>query len=106
MAEFIVRGAIQRAILTLLLFGPGFVVSARAEPGNDNRAPDVGDCLELQPPEGHKVAFSAYAKGVQIYGWNGTSWVFLRPEAVLYADAEAHGVIGTHYAGPTWESNS
>jgi hypothetical protein len=24
----------------------------------------------------------------------------------LYADAGHHGQVGTHYAGPTWESNS
>jgi hypothetical protein len=41
---------------------------------------------------------------VQIYRWNGTSWVFVAPEAVLYAQGQ--GVVGIHYAGPTWESNS
>jgi hypothetical protein len=28
------------------------------------------------------------------------------PEAVLFADAGGHGVVGIHYGGPTWESNS
>jgi hypothetical protein len=32
--------------------------------------------------------------------------VFQAPEAVLFADAGAHGEIGIHYAGPTWESQS
>ena len=77
-----------------------------AEPGNDNRAPDVGDFEKLQVEEGNKVAFRAYAVGDQIWGWNGTSWVLLRPEAVLYADRNHRGVIGVHYAGPTWESTS
>jgi hypothetical protein len=41
---------------------------------------------------------------VQIYRWNGASWSFVGPEAVLYdQDGE---VVGIHYAGPTWESNS
>jgi hypothetical protein len=43
---------------------------------------------------------------VQIYRWDGTSWNFVAPEAVLFADARHHGVVGIHYAGPTWESIS
>jgi hypothetical protein len=77
-----------------------------SNPGNDNRAPDLGAFPNLQVPAGNKVAFHAYAEGVQIYRWDGTKWVFVAPEATLYADAGHHGVIGTHYAGPTWESNS
>ncbi len=86
--------------------GLGIASPAAAEPGNDNRAPDLGDCGDLQPPEGHKVALYAYAEGVQIWGWNGTSWVFLRPEAVLFAGDGSNGVVGSHFAGPTWETNS
>jgi hypothetical protein len=86
------------------LNSPRAHVSRKA--GNENRAPDLGDCQNLQVPAGHKVVFHAYAKGVQIYSWNGTSWTFVAPEAGLYADAEYHGAIGTHYAGPTWESAS
>ena len=48
--------------------------------------------------------FHAYAVGVQIYVWSGTSWVFRAPEAVLY-DAD-RDIVGIHYAGPTWESES
>src|SRR5262249_49113230 len=77
-----------------------------SNPGNDNRAPDLGDFPNLQVPAGNKVTFHAYAEGVQIYRWDGTKWVFVAPEATLYADAGHHGVIGTHYAGPTWESVS
>jgi Protein of unknown function (DUF3455) len=75
-------------------------------PGNENRAPDLGDCQNLQVPAGNKVAFHVYAEGVQIYRWNGTSWVFVAPEAVLFAGRGGSGAVGTHYAGPTWESVS
>jgi uncharacterized protein DUF3455 len=75
-------------------------------PGNDNRAPDLSAFPQLQAPEGNKLAFHAYAEGVQIYTWNGTSWTFVAPEATLYADAGYHGVIGAHFVGPTWESVS
>ena len=87
------------AALLLLLVAP-----SAAEAGN--RAPDLGDCEELQVPEGHKLAAHLYAAGVQIWRWNGTSWTFAGPEALLYADADGNGVVGIHYAGPTWESNS
>lgn len=63
-------------------------------------------CSYLQVQQGNEVAYRAYAIGVQIWKWNGASWVFMAPEANLYADAGFYGKIGTHYAGPTWESIS
>src|SRR4030095_6311804 len=60
--------------------------------------------LQVQP--GNKVAFHVYAQGVQIYRWDGTSWVFVAPAATLFADANYHGEVGIHYAGPTWETHS
>ena len=62
-------------------------------------------------PEGQKVAFHTFATGVQIYVCRQSVtdpsrfvWVFKAPEATLY-DSDGN-VVGTHYAGPTWESNS
>jgi hypothetical protein len=80
------------------------VGTARA---GDNRAPElVGDCQRLQVEAGNKVAFHAFGVGVQIYRWSGTSWVFVAPEAVLYASAGDDGEVGSHFGGPTWQSNS
>src|SRR5262249_41389963 len=78
---------------------------AKAE---DNRAPELPSptCDHIQVPEGNKVAFHAYAIGVQIYKWTGSAWAFGAPAAVLYANAGYDVEVGTHYAGPTWESNS
>ena len=73
---------------------------------NQSRAVDLGVCDNLKPPAGSKLAFRVYANGVQIYRWTGTSWGFEGPSAVLTADAQGNGVVGTHYAGPTWESKS
>ena len=87
------------AIITLTLLTVG--VSGGAGPGNDNRAPDLGTCQHLRALAGNKVAYHVYAEGVQIYQWNGTSWVFLAPEAELFADAGFNGTVGIHYAGPT-----
>jgi Protein of unknown function (DUF3455) len=79
-----------------------------ARASEDNRAPDLPAplCDRLQVLAGNKVAFHVYALGVQIYRWNGTSWDFVAPSARLFADAEYHGEVGIHYAGPTWESRS
>jgi hypothetical protein len=89
------------ALLLLALVAPA-VANARAA----NRAPQLGVCQNLQVPTDNTVAFHVYAEGVQIYRWNGTTWVFEAPEALLFADAKGHGVVGIHYAGPTWESVS
>lgn len=98
---FYAAGKLTLATVTLLLLAA--VSSARAQ-GNDNRAPDVPASLVV--PDGNKVHFHAYAVGVQIYAWNGSSWVFQAPEAVLFSTAGADGEVAIHYAGPTWESNS
>ena len=63
-------------------------------------------CEALAAPAGHEVAFRVYAVGVQIYRWNGTSWALVAPEANLFASPNYRGLVGTHYGGPTWESNS
>ena len=55
-----------------------------------SRDVDLGECDDLGAPEGSTLAFHA----------------FRGPSANLYADAAGTATIGTHYAGPTWESNS
>jgi hypothetical protein len=102
MVDVIRRGSFRLAAIAGILFVAG--TPAGAGPGRDNRAPDLGSCGDLQVEAGHKVAFVAYAEGAQIYRWNGTSWTFTAPDAVLY-DHDGN-VVGSHYAGPTWESNS
>lgn len=69
------------------------------------QAPAV-PCSEIVVPEGHKLQKIVYAVGVQIYRWNGSAWAFVAPEANLYADPNYRGKVGTHYGGPTWETNS
>src|SRR5438093_1036546 len=53
------------------LVGP-FAADA-GNPSNDARAPDLSAYPKLQVQEGNKVSFHAYADGVQIYRWDGTS---------------------------------
>jgi hypothetical protein len=89
--------------LTLLTL-VGLTMPALATPG-----PDLGNCQDLQVEAGNTVTFHVYAEGVQIYRWDGTSWIFVAPEAVLFAEDGTHAVVGTHFAGPTgptWQSLS
>ena len=65
----------------------------------------------LEVPAGNEVSKHVYADGVQVYRSTETSpgvyaWVFKEPIATLYNNAGYNGEAGTHYAGPTWESNS
>jgi uncharacterized protein (TIGR03118 family) len=97
---------INLAALLLLTAAASF--TARA--GADNRAPALPpDCAKIAAPEGNKVAFHVFAVGVQIYRWSGTNWAFVGPEANLYADANHHAQVGTHFGtptGPAWETIS
>jgi Protein of unknown function (DUF3455) len=102
--------------MAVLLFNIGVVAMAlflfagnsraQTNPSNGRPVPDLSDCPRLHVEVGNKLAFHVYAEGVQIYRWDGTSWTFVGPEAMLFADAGFDGVVGLHYAGPTWESNS
>jgi hypothetical protein len=93
-------------LLAAALFALQSMPAARAN--EETRTPDLPTplCDSIQVDAGNEVAFHAYALGVQVYRWNGSAWVFVEPVANLYADKGYHGQVGTHYAGPTWESNS
>jgi hypothetical protein len=79
---------------------------AETEATTTGRGVDLTGCEQLQAPAGSVLSARIYARGDQIYRWNGSAWSFVGPEATLYADAEGTGVVGTHYAGPRWKSNS
>ncbi len=63
-------------------------------------------CVSIEAPAGTKLAFHAYARGMQIYRWNRNTWDFVAPVATLFAEANYFGEVGNHYVGPTWESKS
>ena len=69
----------------------------------------------IRVPEGSKLIWHTYAKGVQIYvctqdpvDSSRYSWTFKEPRASLYADAACHQLVGKHYfdggKNPTWEA--
>jgi len=71
-------------------------------------APAVPEALKAPPTQAPSL--EAHATGVQIYECKPGKadptryeWVFKAPEAVLFDGAGKR--IGTHFAGPTWESD-
>jgi Protein of unknown function (DUF3455) len=95
-------------LFTLLgIAGVALVSLPNAKAADGGSSPTLPSplCDSLKLPPGQEFAFHAYARGVQIYRWNGTSWVN-SPLATLFADAGYRGQVGTHYSGPFWESNS
>src|SRR5687768_14562628 len=76
--SFRTRAVAIPSVAALLL---ALVATTWAEPGNDNRAPELeGETEKVAVEAGHKVAAHAYAVGYQVYRWNGTSWSFVGPE--------------------------
>ena len=62
-------------------------------------------CDRVNVPAGSPLSAHLYASGVQIYRWSGTNWMFIAPDAVLFADSCYEDQVGVHYVGPTWEAN-
>jgi hypothetical protein len=75
-------------------------------PAAASRGVDLGQCDDISVPAGSTLVLHAYAEGVQSYQWDGGTWAPRGPSATLYAEADYTGVIGTHFGGPTWKSNS
>ena len=84
----------------------GLNQKAVATASSEAVVPDLGICADLKPPAGSTVVFHVYARGVQIYRWNGTSWAPVGPSAQLFADPNERSLVGSHYAGPSWETLS
>ncbi|MFL6468653.1 MAG: DUF3455 domain-containing protein [Pyrinomonadaceae bacterium] len=84
-----------------------FAVAAARAAVFDSEGPELpAACSELQVDAGNKLAFHVYATGSQIYRWTGTAWVLFAPDAKLYVNENYQGLVGTHFGGPTWKSNS
>ena len=66
-------------------------------------AVNLGTCTNLAAPAGTKQLARVFAKGVQVYRYDGQAWIQITPSAVLTADSAGHQTVGMHYSGPTWE---
>lgn len=100
------RLAAMAVLIAVAVLTPTSILTARAVDNDQTLVLPSPLCDGVRVPAGNKVAFHAYARGVQIYRWDGTAWVLVAPAATLFADANYSAQIGIHYAGPTWESNS
>ena len=96
----------KRRSVAVLVFAVACYAGAAFGQGKSGDAPDLGNCDNLRVQARNRLFFRVFAEGVQIYRWSGTNWVFVAPEAVLSANSGGTGVVGHHYAGPTWESVS
>lgn len=82
---------------------------AQAAAFDNSNGPELPEqCSSIRVEEGNKLAFHTYARGVQIYKWNALTqaWDFVAPVAVLFAEENYFGEVGSHYVGPRWESKS
>ena len=89
-----------RLLSLAVLLGSG--LTALAQSGNDNRAPEVP--MEISVGPTNQVHFHGFGQGFQVYTWNGSSWGAPVPDATLFD--EDGNVVASHFAGPTWQSNS
>lgn len=98
---------IKRMIgLVALLMVAGFSSISVAQVADGSRQPELpsGICDSVQVPAGHSVSYHTYARGVQIYRWDGNSWMFVAPRADLFTITGFRPkVVGIHHGGPIWE---
>ena len=82
---------------------------AQATTLDNSNGPELpAQCGSIAAPEGNKLSFHVYARGVQVYKWNiiTQTWDFVAPVASLFAEENFYGEVGSHYVGPHWESKS
>jgi hypothetical protein len=96
------------ALVILLALTGLQTAAAAATPVEDPRTPELPSplCDRVRVPEGNNLQSRMYATGVQVYKWDGASWVLVEPIASLFANPDYTGKLGIHYRGPAWESNS
>ena len=107
--QIMFRTKIHRIVQSLVLMSlVAFAVTPTRAFDNSNGPVLPEECGSIRVPEGNKLAFHTYAKGVQIYKWNliTQKWDPFAPQAGLFAEENYFGEVGSHYGGPTWESKS
>lgn len=99
--------SVIRLLVLLAVVGVAIQPASAVTMVDNNNGPELPEgCSSIAVEEGNKLAFHVYAKGVQIYRWNGMSWSFVAPEATLYAELGYFGEVGIHGMGPHWTSKS
>jgi hypothetical protein len=92
-----------------LMIAAGFASLSFAQTSEAGYTPELPSpvCDNINVPQGHTVAFRTYARGVQIYRWDGDAWQFVAPRADLFGIYNfRQKVVGIHHGGPIWESEN
>jgi len=103
------RTKINRVIQFFALIALITIALQPAQAFDNSNGPVLpAECSSITAPEGSKLAFHVYARGVQVYKWNIVTqkWDLVGPVANLFAEENYFGEVGSHYIGPTWESKS
>jgi hypothetical protein len=98
--------AMRQSLATVAVAALATGCGGDASPLAPQPVTDFRGCDNVKVPAGNQLEAHVYANGVQTYSWNGTSWVFVAPSAVLSTDAAGTNVVGIHYAGPTWQGTA
>lgn len=102
-----IKHAVRLFVVLLAVAGFTFPTNSLTNAAENTNGPELpAQCSSIEVPEGNQLAFHVYARGVQVYKWNGASWDFVAPVASLFAEKNFFGEVGTHYVGPKWESKS
>ena len=105
--HYITVKSVIRLLVLLAVAGVALQPASAVTMFDNDNGPELPDaCSSIAVEEGNKLAFHVYAKGVQIYRWNGVSWSFVAPEATLFAEPGYFGEVGIHGMGPHWTSKS
>lgn len=105
--HYITIKSVIRLLVLLTVTGVAFLPASAVTMFDNDNGPELPEaCGSIAVEPGHKLAFHTFAKGVQIYRWNGASWTFVAPEATLYAEPGYFGEVGIHGMGPHWTSKS
>ena len=52
-------------------------IAAVADAGGSHLPTDIPGCEKLRVPAGNKVSAHVFARGVQVYRWDGSGWAFV-----------------------------
>lgn len=105
--HYITVKSVIRLLVLLAIAGVAVPRASAVTMFDNTNGPELPEgCSSIAVEAGNKLAFHVYAKGVQIYRWNGLAWSFVAPEATLYAESGYFGEVGIHGMGPHWTSKS
>ena len=75
-----IKHAVRLFVVLLAVAGLTFPTNSVTNAAENTNGPELpAQCSSIEVPEGNQLAFHVYARGVQVYKWNGASWDFVVP---------------------------